>query len=125
MTLNIGDTVTCTANIGTLYAGDYNETTFNLTGVGEQSQATLSSSQTLKVTINNPYPELTITKTRNSTNVLHYNDSATWTYTVLNNSFISIYNISVTDDAGTVITCPKTTLLPQESMTCSGTSNVQ
>jgi archaellum component FlaG (FlaF/FlaG flagellin family) len=48
----------------------------------------------------------------------------TWTYTVTNHSTVILSNITVTDDQGVIVSCPKTTLSVEESMTCtaSGTA---
>jgi uncharacterized repeat protein (TIGR01451 family) len=42
----------------------------------------------------------------------------TWTYVVTNTGNITLVNVQVTDDIEGVISCPKTTLLPGEVMTC-------
>ncbi len=46
----------------------------------------------------------------------------TWTYVVTNIGQTRLNNIAVTDDKVGAITCPKTTLDPNESMTCTFTS---
>ena len=47
-----------------------------------------------------------------------------WTYVVTNTGPVTLTNVSVTDDRGVTVTCPKTTLAAGESMTCtaSGTA---
>jgi hypothetical protein len=47
-----------------------------------------------------------------------------WTYVVTNTGEVNLTAISVTDNRGVAVTCPKTTLAPGESMTCtaSGTA---
>ena len=42
-----------------------------------------------------------------------------FTYIVTNTGSIALSNVIVTDSKGLVVTCPKTTLLPLESMTCT------
>jgi hypothetical protein len=44
----------------------------------------------------------------------------TWEYRVTNTGNVTLSNLSVTDDKGVAVTCPKTTLVPSESMTCTG-----
>ncbi|MCM2315962.1 MAG: hypothetical protein NDJ92_12530, partial [Thermoanaerobaculia bacterium] len=50
--------------------------------------------------------------------------SVSWTYAVTNAGDISLTSVAVTDSAAAVVTCPKTSLAPGESMTCtaSGTA---
>jgi hypothetical protein len=47
-----------------------------------------------------------------------------WTYVVTNTGNVQLTGVSVTDNRGVAVTCPKTTLAPSESMTCtaSGTA---
>ena len=51
--------------------------------------------------------------------------SVLWTYVVTNTGDVSLSSLSVTDDQGVPVTCPKTVLQPGESMTCtaSGTAS--
>ncbi|HEX5717843.1 MAG TPA: hypothetical protein VF179_16920 [Thermoanaerobaculia bacterium] len=49
----------------------------------------------------------------------------TWTYQVTNTGNVALSDIHVTDNKGVVVTCPKTTLVPDESMTCTGTGIAQ
>ena len=43
-----------------------------------------------------------------------------WTYVVTNTSTVTLTNVAVVDDRGVVVSCPKTTLAVNESMTCTG-----
>ncbi len=47
-----------------------------------------------------------------------------WTYVVTNTGDVQLTGVSVTDDRGVAVTCPKSVLAPGESMTCtaSGTA---
>lgn len=45
----------------------------------------------------------------------------TWTYVVVNTGDVALTKIKVTDNRGVTVTCPKTTLAPGESMTCTAT----
>jgi hypothetical protein len=51
-------------------------------------------------------------------------DPVNWTYVVTNTGDVRLTGITVTDDRGVVVSCPKTALEPGESMTCtaSGTA---
>lgn len=44
----------------------------------------------------------------------------TWTYVVTNTSALTFSSMSVTDDRGVAVACPRTLLAPGESVTCSG-----
>ncbi len=48
----------------------------------------------------------------------------TWTYEVTNTGNVTLTGVTVTDDQGVVVSCPKSTLVAGESMTCtaSGTA---
>jgi uncharacterized repeat protein (TIGR01451 family) len=48
-------------------------------------------------------------------------DPVAWTYVVTNNGDATLTDIVVTDDQGVTVTCPKDTLTPGESMTCTAT----
>ena len=43
-----------------------------------------------------------------------------WEYQVTNTGQVALANVRVTDDQGVAVACPKTTLQPAESMTCTG-----
>jgi hypothetical protein len=45
----------------------------------------------------------------------------TWTYQVTNTGDVQLSAVAVTDDRGIAVACPKATLLPLESMTCTAT----
>ncbi|HEX5717842.1 MAG TPA: hypothetical protein VF179_16915 [Thermoanaerobaculia bacterium] len=51
--------------------------------------------------------------------------TVTWTYEVKNTGKITLTGVAVTDDKGVAVTCPKTTLQPGESMTCTGKGTAQ
>ncbi|MCL6582415.1 MAG: hypothetical protein K6U11_02140 [bacterium] len=48
-----------------------------------------------------------------------------WKYEVTNTSNVTISNVTVTDSEGSTVTCPKTTLEPNESMTCEAEGTAQ
>ncbi|WP_429885835.1 DUF7507 domain-containing protein, partial [Geoalkalibacter halelectricus] len=43
-----------------------------------------------------------------------------WTYVVTNIGNVELINVMVSDDQGVMVTCPETSLMPGESMTCTG-----
>jgi hypothetical protein len=43
-----------------------------------------------------------------------------WEYVVTNTGTVALTGVSVGDNRGVIVTCPKTTLAPGESMTCTG-----
>ena len=55
---------------------------------------------------------------------LEIGEPVTWTYEVKNNSNIQLVDVSVTDDTGVPVSCPKSTLDPAETMTCSAVGTV-
>lgn len=48
-----------------------------------------------------------------------------WTLTVTNSGEVALTEVSVTDDSGLAVTCPKTMLEPGETMTCTASSTAQ
>ena len=46
--------------------------------------------------------------------------TVTWTYVVTNTSLVTFSSLSVTDDRGVVVACPRAVLAPGASITCSG-----
>ena len=48
-------------------------------------------------------------------------DVISYTYVVTNTGNVTLHNVVVTDSKGIAVTCPKTTLVPGESMTCTAT----
>ena len=50
-------------------------------------------------------------------------DPVLWTYVVTNTGNIRLTSVSVTDNQGVTVTCPKTVLTPGESMTCTASGS--
>ena len=71
-------------------------------------------------------PSISIMKTTNGADGLEIRTGApiTWTYVVTNTGTSSLSGVTVVDNQGVIVTCPKTTLAALESMTCtaSGTA---
>ena len=121
--LNVGESMTCTAT-GKAVAGNYSN-------VGTAT-GTPPSGPT--VTANDPsnYRGLTagfqFEKLVNGFQAdqppgpsLAVGAPVTWTYMVVNTGDVALTKIKVTDNRGVTVTCPKTTLAPGESMTCTAT----
>jgi len=51
--------------------------------------------------------------------VIPVGDPVAWTYHVQNTGNVALTNVTVTDDQGVAVSCPKTTLAVGESMTCT------
>ena len=126
-TLAAGESMTCTAS-GTAQAGQYTNlgTVTGKPPVGND------------VTDSNPdnyfgqAAAISIVKKTNGTNndvapgpTLAVGSTVTWTYIVTNTGNVPLTNVTVTDNKGVVVSCPKTTLAVGESMTCSGSGTAQ
>lgn len=125
--LSPGESMTCTAS-GTAVAGQY-ANVGTVTGkppVGADVTATDPSHYfgyrpllTLEKRVNGqdadtpPGPSLLVGST------------ISWTFLVTNTGDVSLTNVSVTDDQGLAVTCPKTALEPGESMTCTASSKAE
>ena len=46
--------------------------------------------------------------------------TVTWTYVVTNTSLVTFSSLSVTDNRGVAVACPRAVLAPGASLTCSG-----
>ncbi|WMW24959.1 NosD domain-containing protein [Methanolobus sediminis] len=71
-------------------------------------------------------PSINIEKSTNGMNAdnstgpqIIVGDTVTWTYNVTNTGNVNLIDINVTDSKGIEVNCPKTTLEPGESMTCT------
>ncbi len=78
-----------------------------------------------------PEPAIDIEKSTNGEDadtptgpIIPVGGAVTWTYIVTNTGNVDLSNVTVTDDQGVVVSCPKDTLAVGESMTCtaSGTA---
>jgi len=126
--LSPGASTICTAT-GIAQAGQYANTGLvtGLTQIG-----VITPRQTVTATDPSHYfgagPAIVIKKATNGEDadtptgpVIPVGGAVTWTYVVTNTGNLPLTQVVVTDDKGVVVTCPKDALLPQESMTCSGT----
>ena len=119
-TLAVGESMTCTASY-TITQNDINagSVTNHATATSEQAgpthdSATVNAIRTSGLTIQKSVAESSYTQVGD---VLHY------TYIVTNTGNVTVTGITVTDDKTTVF-CPKTSLDPGKSMTCTATYTV-
>ncbi|MEA2564434.1 MAG: hypothetical protein QOH06_5938 [Acidobacteriota bacterium] len=123
--LAVGESMTCTGN-GTAQAGQY-KNVGAVTGqppCGNPVSDDDPSHYFGKTTEN---PGLKIVKKTNGQDAntapgpeIMVGSTVTWTYIVTNTGDVALSNLSVTDDKGVAVSCPKTTLAVGESMTCTG-----
>ncbi len=120
-TLVAGEEMTCTSKIGTATAGQY----ANLASVSGKY-----GSDTVNDTDPSHYfgttTSITIEKATNGQDAdaapgpnVPVGDAVTWSYVVRNTSNVTLTDISASDDKEGAITCPKTTLVAGEEMTCT------
>ena len=69
-------------------------------------------------------PAFTLAKTAIDTDFTMVGDTLGYEYLVTNTGNVEITNISVSDDKIATINCPVTSLMPTESVTCTGTYSV-
>lgn len=76
-------------------------------------------------------PDVMLTKNTNNINVesapgpeLVIGDTVTWQYVVQNSGNVELTNITVTDDVIGTISCPQTSLIPGDLMTCTASGTV-
>ncbi len=69
-------------------------------------------------------PKLTVDKTSTTTTVTAAGQVVPYSYVVKNTGNVTLTDITVTDDKVATITCPLTTLTPNQSTTCTGNHTV-
>ena len=119
--LQPGESMTCTGS-GTATSGQY----------GNLGTATGTPPSGPAVTASDPAhyfgvtAEITIEKLTNGMDAdvppgpaIPVGSPVVWTYVVTNTGTIQLTQVAVTDSRGVTVTCPKTTLAPGESMTCT------
>lgn len=125
-TLEPGEAMTCTAS-GIAEAGLDCDTG---TVLGTSPQATNVTSSDSACYYGNT-ASIAIEKSTNGVDAdsppgpaISIGSTVNWTYVVTNTGELALTAVTVTDDRGVAVTCPKTTLVPGESMTCtaSGTA---
>jgi uncharacterized repeat protein (TIGR01451 family) len=131
-TLVVGESMTCTAG-GTAQLGQFSSVG---TATGKSASAPPCGQQ---VSDNDPVnyfgqenPGLKLVKLTNGQDAntapgpqIAAGSPVTWTYQVTNTGNVALSNVSVSDDKGVAVTCPKATLAAGESMTCTGHGTAQ
>jgi uncharacterized repeat protein (TIGR01451 family) len=127
--LAVGESMTCTANGTVQVEGQYANlgiVTADLPG-GQQVTASDPSHYFGEIVL-----AVDIEKFTNGSDAdappgpaLEVGTPVLWTYIVTNTGTSPLTNIQVSDDQGVAVSCPKTTLQPGESMTCTGNGVVQ
>jgi hypothetical protein len=123
--LQPGESMTCTAS-GTAVAGQYaNVGTVTATLPNGDPVTDSDPSHYFGETI---WPAICLEVATNGENAdlppgpsILAGSPVTWTYLVTNTGDVTLSSVAVTDDQGVTVTCPKTSLAPGESMTCSAT----
>jgi uncharacterized repeat protein (TIGR01451 family) len=110
-----GNSITCTGT-GTAVEGNYSNVG---TVTGNNGTFTATASDPSNYFGANPV--LTLKKLTNGAEApdIHVGDAVNWTYLVKNEGNVTVSGISVTDDQGVTVTCPKSVLVVDEEMTCT------
>jgi hypothetical protein len=126
--LQPGESMTCTASGGTAQIGQFSS-------VGTAAgTADLDSPCDVPVSDDDPVyyyssesPGLILMKLTNGQDAnsapgpqIAVGSPVLWEYKVTNTGNVTLSNLSVSDDKGVAVTCPKTSLAAGESMTCTG-----
>jgi len=124
-TLAPGESTICSADY-TVTQDDLNAgSVTNIASVdGTPSGGTLTPPTDTETVGGTQSPSFTVEKTAVDTDFSAIGDLIDYTYVVTNTGNVEITDIAVTDDKITSVTCPVTTLMPTESVTCTGTYSV-
>ncbi|MFL6198946.1 MAG: hypothetical protein ACJ76J_07205 [Thermoanaerobaculia bacterium] len=126
--LGAGESMTCTAS-GSAQGGEgVHSVPISATGNASCAQASANGTGYYNIAgTNEIHPGITLVKLTNGQDGANIpaGTPITWTYLVTNTGDVPLSNIHVTDDKGVAVTCPKTALVPSESMTCTGTGVAQ
>lgn len=120
-TLAAGESMTCTA-AGTAVAGQH----ANVGSVAGQSPQGVSVTAQDSSCYAGYSPGIALEKRVNGQDMppgptLLVGSTVAWTYVVTNTGDVRLTGVTVTDNQGVAVTCPKTMLEAAESMTCTGT----
>ena len=122
-TLQAGESMTCTAS-GVATACQYSNTG---TVVGTPPSGPNLTAQDSSFYFGQVHPSIDIDKRTNGQDApvapgpeIPVGSPVQWTYLVTNTGDVALTNVTVTDDRGVAVACPRTTLQPGESMTCTG-----
>jgi uncharacterized repeat protein (TIGR01451 family) len=130
-TLAVGESMTCSKN-GTAGLGQY-ANVGSVTGTPQGGGTPVSDSDPSHYNgTAQPVPAIDIEKATNGQDAdqapgpsIQEGNAVTWTYVVTNTGQVKLNGVAVTDNLEGAITCPKSTLQPGESMTCTKNGTAQ
>jgi len=124
-TLAPGGTTTCTETY-TVTQADLNagSVTNNASVGGTPAGGTLVPPTDSETVDGTQSPAFTIAKSALNTNFAAVGDSLNYEYLVTNTGNVEITNIAVADDKIASVSCPVTTLMPTDTIICTGTYTV-
>jgi uncharacterized repeat protein (TIGR01451 family) len=124
-TLAPGESTTCMADY-TVTQDDLNagSVTNNASADGAPAGGTLTPPTDSETVNGTQSPEFTLAKTAVDTDFAAVGDTLDYEYLVTNTGNVEIIAIAVSDDKIPAVSCPVTTLMPTESVTCTGTYTV-
>jgi uncharacterized repeat protein (TIGR01451 family) len=126
-TLNVGESFTCTVE-STAITGSYSNTGTASGKFTDSAGDSRTDTETDASSYFGANPQIDIVKktigsdgTEGDNVFVLINGAVTWKYYVTNTGNVVLNNVTVTDNKGVAVTCPKTTLAVGESMTCTAT----
>jgi uncharacterized repeat protein (TIGR01451 family) len=122
-TLAVGSSQTCSL-AGTAQPGQYvNIATASGTPPEDPPVSASDPAHYFGVTLNTSIVKKTNAQDANTAPgvILEVGDNVTWAYVVTNNGNVTLTDVSVSDDQGVTVSCPKNSLAAGESMTCTAT----
>jgi hypothetical protein len=135
--LGPGESITCTVT-GVAQEGQYANTAIvtGTTQIGlitpRQTVTSTDPSHYIGLPPTNVVPAVDIEKATNGEDAdtptgpqIVEGGTVEWTYVVQNTGNVTLVDVTVTDDQGVTVTCPKTELAPGESMTCTASGTAQ
>jgi uncharacterized membrane protein len=120
-TLAVGSSQTCSL-AGTAQPGQYvNIATASGTPPEDPPVSASDPAHYFGVTLNTSIVKKTNAQDANTAPgvILEVGDNVTWAYVVTNNGNVTLTDVSVSDDQGVTVSCPKNSLAAGESMTCT------
>lgn len=126
-TLAVAENMVCTAS-STAISGNYSNTGTASGSYTDSSSQTLTDTETDDSSYFGASPQIDIDKktvgsdgSEGDNVFVLFGGTVTWNYYVTNTGNVTLSDVTVTDNQGGTVTCPKTTLVVGESMTCTVT----
>lgn len=121
-----GVSTMCTASYTVTQADvDTGSVTNDATADGTPAGGTLNPADDSETVTADQAPSLSFDKVAQNSSYSAVGEVLSYQYVVENTGNVTINNIVVTDDQIASVSCPMTTLLPGQSMVCTGTDTVQ